>query len=334
MPGIKDFKLVTDAGETIVLSRNALIHVEKEVMDRVRPARFREILRVDSSVPDWVQQYSYDKITMTGEWKPAQEYTEDFATSNARVETAAFNLFEMVSGYRFGLREMVRAQKMGVNLDASRAAVIMQKAETLLEHVAADGTYDGVTSLGGLTGLYNVVGASVLTASDFVGNTTSWQDRILGAADSDAYDAACEAIIDDCLAGEDYGEAATKETTPPDTVVIPLSQKKIMRKSKSRSDKTLEQHVLERAKHIKRVQYWSKPDLNAYGADGTHKRRVVWLTASDMDAARFVLPKAATPGRPVQLLDQSVHTPLGMVIGGFNTKMPSTIIYADLKDDA
>lgn len=332
---MKDFVILGDAGETIVVSRNYLLHVEQEVMDRIRPAKFREIIKVDSSIPDWAEGYSYDKVTEFAQWVPAQEFTEDFATATTKIDTTSGKLFEMVSGYRYGARELIRAQKTGINLDSARANAVMLKGEKVLEHLASDGTIDGTKQLGNLTGLYNTAGTTVLgtTASTaaLAGRTTSYEIDFAAVSTNDQYNAACEKFINDMLYIEDTSVRLTKETTPIDTLVLPLSLSTVARKSKLNSgDKTLEAVVLERARFVKRFVYWYKADEKAYGADAAYTRRIVGLASQDTDAARFILPRAPTPGAPFQLMHGAVHVPVGMVVGGFNTKIPGSIIYADI----
>ena len=328
----KDFHFETDAGETIVVSRNALNYVEKEVQQRRRMTKFRQILRVETVAPFWAEQFSYDKVTTSAEWAPMRDYTEDLAMATVKTENVSFPIYEMGSGYSYREREMIRAQQMGMNLDTTKAKSCYDKADSVLESIAADGTWNGSKSLGNLKGIVNQDGVEVAGAN--VGfNTTSLQDSIVKEGNSDARDAAIEQAIEDFLYLENRLIILTKETMPGDTLLVPLSERAAFRTSKSRKEKPMEQELIDRSSYIRRVIYWNMPDARDYGADGTHKRRYCLLNASDADAARFVLPMAPRPGRAVQMPGRVV-VPMGMVVGGFNTKALESMIYADVADNA
>lgn len=328
----KFFNFETDAGETYAVNRNILNYVEKEVQQRRRITKFRQILRVETVAPFWAEQFSYDKVTTSAEWAPMRDYTEDLAMATVKTENVSFPIFEMGSGYSYREREMIRAQQMGMNLDSTKAKSCYDKADSVLESIAADGTWNGSKSLGSLTGIYNTAGVTVAGAN--VGfNTTSLQDSIVKEGGSDARDAAIEQAIEDFLYLENVLIQQTKETMPGDTLLVPLTERAAFMTSKSRKEKKLEQELIERSSYIRRIIYWNQPDARNYGADGTHKRRYCLLNASDPDAARFVLPMAPRPGRAVQMPGRVV-VPMGMVIGGFNTKAVESMVYADVKDNA
>ena len=152
---------------------------------------------------------------------------------------------------------------------------------------------------------------------------TAPEDRPFGTADEQ--DAFVELMVDDALKMERTSEIATKETTPIDTVVYPLSFATFMTRTKARgSEKNISDLIISRARYIKRIEFWHKGET--LGAGGI--RRVVGLAAQDEEAARFILPRAPTPGQRVQSL-QGVAVPVNMVVGGFNTKIPESLIYMD-----
>lgn len=336
---------VADAGETIALSRAAFTHVEREALAKIRPTKFRQILRIDTSIPWWMESYEYDLVQETAQWLPTQEFTEDFATASVKLGKESFPLVEMISGYRYRNREMVRAAKLGQNLDSARAAAVFKKAETTLDHIAADGTLDGAKALHPLIkGIYNQTsvsagsdtstfqsGSAVRVIQGF-SSGASWEHQYSQIDTLDKREAWFQRVVDDVLRLETASERATKETTPIDKVVLPLSVAPLMQVVRPYGgDQSVEQAILSRARFIKSIVYWNRPDAKQYGADSTHKRRIVGLASNDMDAARFVLPRAPLPGRPVQVV-QGVHVPVTMVLGGFNSKMLDSIVYADLAD--
>ena len=318
----KDFEIVTDAGETIVVSRNALTHVEKSVTQKVRPGKWRQILSVDSTPPAWAQSVEYDKVSRTAEWVPTQDFTSDFAVASTQVSKEGFDLFEMMSGYSFRNRELVRASKTGLPLDSLRAQAVMDKAETVLDHIAANGTIDGSKQLGNVEGLYNLTG---ITPEAISATSTAWEDLAFGTVDEQ--DAFAETVIQDILALERKSEIDTKETSLIDTLVLPLSVKQLFQRTKGRGDMTVAQAVINRAESIRKIVYWQKGEDK--GAAGV--RRIACINGRDSDASRFVLPQSPVSGRRVQTM-AGVNVPVNMVIGGFQTKIPESVIYADMAD--
>jgi hypothetical protein len=324
-----DFKVTIDAGETIAVSRNKLAFVEQEAVARIRPTKFREILQIDSSIPWWAEEYTYDRVEETAMWAPAQDFTDDFVTASTRITPENFPLFELISGYRYRPRELARAQQLSINLDTARASAVLKKGESMLEHIAFDGTVDGTKQLGTLKGMMNRTDITPLA----VGATTlSWELQFAAAATVDAYDLVVEGMVSDALAMEHKAEVDTKETTPVDTLVLPLSVRPLWQRTKRFSSASAEKLLFERAATLKRIVYSSKPDRTTgyYGADAGHTRRMIALATLDKDAARFVLPRAPLPGAGVQLPSEAVHVGVTCVVGGFNSKLPASIIYSDL----
>lgn len=328
-----DLKITTDAGETLHLRRSDLEYVEKTVYDRIKPSIFRTILRVDSSAPEWMEYVGYNKVVETAEWVPAQEYTEDFATASMRVEGDRYPLQELVSGYSFTKRELIRAVKTGMPLDTAIPMSIAKKGERILDSIAADGTLDGTKSFITSGGLYNHAGATVLgvTAGTTAikGAALSWELAFAAVTTNDEYDAACEDLIGDLIHIEETSDSVTEQTAPIDTIVLPHSTRKLLRKMKTHNQKTLEEEFLDRAFSVTRLRYWDKPDKRDYGSAGA-TRRIVGLSAADEDIGKFALPMAPMPGAPWRTRNGGVYTPMGMVVGGFQSKAPQALFYADL----
>lgn len=343
----KDFQITLDSGETIAVPRDMFTHVEKMALARVRPTKFREVLQIDSSIPWYMESYEYDLMKETAQWTPAQEFSDDFAAAAVSIGKERFPLVELVSGYQYRDREIVRANAIGFSLDAARAAAVLKKAETMLDHIAIDGTLDGVRVLdGSIKGLFNQTATGAASsASSFTQGTAvrvtdgfatgaSWEYQKSQATTDALHNVWCERVINDVLKLEIVSERATAETTPIDKVVLPLSVAPLLQNTKVFSNgDSIEKEILKRARYIKSVIYWNAADAQAFGADGTHKRRIVGLPSNDLDAARIVMPRAPTPGKPIQIL-HGVRVPVNMVTGGFNSKILHSLVYADLADVA
>lgn len=323
---MEDFEVtLQDSGETIIVQpRGMLNHVEKTVLERLRPTKFREILQVDSSVPEWAEGYEYDIVQGTAQWVPVEELTDEFAGASIRISKEGGKLLEFASGYTYRDREMARAQKLGIQLDTMRAEEVMKKAETVLDWLAMNGTLNGVKSAGPtIKGLYNQAGITPFADPSVV--TTSYEALFAAANTADLMDAAVEKMVDDALLIEIKSETDTKETAPIDKLVYPLTFKKFMTKAKTRSsDDTAQALILKRATHIKSIVFNNKAET--LGA--SNKRRIVGLRSNDLEAARFILAKDPVPGQAFRTR-HGTEVPLSMVAGGFNTKIPASIVYVD-----
>jgi hypothetical protein len=322
---MEEFEFITDAGETIfVQPRNQLTYVEQTILQRIRPGKFREILQIDSSIPEWADEYSYDVVQGSAQWVPVEELTDEFANAQVKFSKEGGVMYELVSGYAYRDREMAKAQRTGIQLDTARADQVMKKAETVLDWIAMNGTTNGVKALRGMTGLYNQVGITPLTTPSIV--TTKYESQFTTAGTNpDSIDSVIENMVNDALLIEVASETATKETAPIDKLVLPLSLKPLYSRSKTRSsDKNAMQLIMERSQFIKSIVFNSKAET--LGASG--KRRIVGLRSGDPEAARFILSKAPMPSQGVRTL-HGVQVPVGMVVGGFNTKIPESLIYVD-----
>lgn len=322
---MEDFEVtLQDSGETILVQpRGLLNHVEKTVLERVRPTKFREILQIDSSVPEWAEGFEYDIVQGSAQWVPVEELTDEFAGASVRITKEGGKLLEFVSGYSYRDREMARAQKMGMQLDTMRAEEVMKKAETVLDWIAMNGTLNGVKPAGQIKGLYNQAGITPYADPSVV--SVSYEALFAAANTADLMDAAVEKVVDDALLIEVKSETDTKETAPIDKLVYPLTLKKIMTKAKTRSsDDTAMSLILKRAQHIKSIVFNNKAET--LGASG--KRRIVGLRSNDLEAARFILAKDPVPGQAFRTR-HGTEVPLSMVAGGFNTKILSSIVYVD-----
>lgn len=319
-----NYKIVNDAGETILVSRRPLEYVEREVMERFRPKKWREFLQVDSSAPEWADSVSYDVMKQYAEWVPAQSFTSDFAMATAEKSTFNYPLYEMVSGWEYFNREMLRAKETKTNLDVTRADAVMKKGEDVLEHLAANGTIDGTKALGSCKGILNQT--SVTIDTDASAATTSWHD--LSYTTEAEMQAFVEKVVSDFLIWESKIEVATKETFMPDTALLPLNLRQIFQRvAPGYGGQTVEQVVLRRLDRIDKLGFWAKnQDAGAGGLD-----RVALYSRKDPESAKFVLPKAPTPGRRFQDM-YSVKTPVGMVVGGVQTKATESLIYCDIAD--
>lgn len=321
----ENFEFMTDAGETILVQpRSLLTHVEKTVLQRLRPMKFREIMQIDNSIPEWADEFSYDLLKGSAQWVPVEELTDEFAGAAVQFSKEGGAMYELVSGYSYRDREMAKAQHLGMNLDTMRADQVMKKAETVLDWIAMNGTTNGVKALRGLTGLYNNAAVTPLATPSAVATKYETQFATAGT-NFDQIDGVIENMVNDALLIEMKSLTDTKENAPVDTLVLPLTLLPLYSRGKTRSsDDSAINLIKKRAQFIKKIVFNAKAET--LGAGG--KRRIVGLRGGDIEAARFIMSKEPSPGIAVKTI-HGVQVPVSMVIGGFNTKIPESIVYVD-----
>ena len=270
----------------------------------------------------WLESVEYDKVTQTAEWTGVEEFTSQFAAATVKVSKESYDLYELMSGYEYTNRELRRASETGFPLQTVKAQAVMNKAETVLEHIAADGTKDGTNKLSGtLEGFFNQ--SSVTPYTDPSVATTSYESLNFNTADEQ--DTFVETVIADAVLMERKAEIDTKETTNIDTLVYPLSMASLFQRgSRNSGGRSIINLMLDRLRHVERIEFWNKAETA--GAGGL--RRIVGYNSRDEDAAKFVLAQAPTPGRQFVMMNK-VAIPVTMVVGGFQTKIPESMIYVD-----
>lgn len=218
-----DFCHGVRADSAVPLARD-LNYVLQHVRENYRPLKYADVL-LPESVPDWAERWEVSKITGTGSVQLASQVgRQDIVTSDLSRDTATGRMFEVVNGYKYWNRELIRAAVLGVNPQVERAMAQAQAAEEFLDALCATGLVGsqygsgGARDLGlGLTGLgndANVVALGIVTATS-KSTTTSWTAAV--AADF-------ALVLDDLhnLISEVVNRS--KERHQADTIVMPLDE--------------------------------------------------------------------------------------------------------------
>ena len=116
-----------------------LNYVLEYVRDHYRPLKYATVLQSEP-IPDWAERWEISKITGTGSVQlSSQVGRQDIVTSDISRDTATGRVFEIVNGYKYWNRELVRAAVTGINPQTERAMIQAQAAEEFLDGLIATG---------------------------------------------------------------------------------------------------------------------------------------------------------------------------------------------------
>jgi hypothetical protein len=308
------------ADDAVPLARD-LNYVLTTVRDTYRPLKWASILRT-ITVPDWAERWEISKITGTGGIKLVGELqNSDFIQADFSRATTTGRMYEFGNGYRYGVREMVRAARLGVNPSVERAMAQAQAADELLETMASVGF-----STVGLKGLASLTPGTdlpaLVVASTKASTNTAWTDAV--AADFGL-------VLDDLHKLTDAVYVNSKERRYADTIVMPLDEFQALNRLRAANFSanvlsTFQEEWNRKIGRTGRIVVWDR--LAAAGTIGSGPRLVAFDGSSD-DVAAMVM------GKPYGV-DQILEVPRGfeaiatLVTGGFRTLDSNGIAYMDL----
>jgi len=195
---------------------------------------------------------SYDQV---GVAKIVSDYANDFPRADVGGEEHMSPVKDIGSSYGYSLKEIRRAQKAGVSLDAKRAEACRRAIDEKQDRIAWFGDAKAK-----LPGFINAPGISEYVAAYNAGNTSkAWANK---TADEIVADVA--GII--TASGE-----ATNGIENPDTLILPLSLYNKLKTTPygANRDKTILGFIRENYPDITRIDWVS--DLATAGAGGTSR---------------------------------------------------------------
>jgi hypothetical protein len=295
----QDSMRAADAGETLVTVTNALEYIQERTYNRYRPGRFRDFLRVTRDVPEWADQVKYEVYGGYAQWQPGKEDGASMPGAEIFKTDQFFKVKDFWSSYHYTRKELLQAAKAGIQLQEGRSQAVFRGAEQTLEEIAANG--HAGTGLGGLRG---ITGFTVATARAKTGGGTTWV-----SATQPGYE-----WIDDMITLEQAVVNGSKETSTPDTAIIPLARLQMLQAQRNTTtDRRMISLLFENLTYIKRVIGWSKLDTTgeAYAFD-----------SQDEEVLQYVIPVEPRQMDPLVQPMGSVRIPCMMTVGGVISKMP------------
>ena len=200
---------------------------------------------------DRIIWHSFDQV---GVAKIVADYANDFPRADVAGEEHISPVRDIGSSYGYSLKEIRRAQKAGVSLDAKRAEACRRAIDEKQDKIAWFGD-----SKAKLPGFINAAGITEYVAANGTGGSKTWASK---TADEIVADVA--GII--TAAGE-----ATNGIENPDTLILPLSlyNKLMTTPYGANRDKTILGFIRENYPQITRID-WVQ-DLAGAGAGGSSR---------------------------------------------------------------
>lgn len=210
-----DERLIEDA--SVPLARD-LNYVLAHVRDNFRPTKWATVFGgLIESVPDWAENWEISKIVGTGSIRPAGQLGPvDAPKGDFSRSSTTGRMIEMINGYGYFNREMIRAARLGVNPSVERAMAQAQAADEFMDQLCATGDSFGL----GFTGIANnaSVDDNLVTASTkTTTGTTAWTG--LGGSVNHFVE-----VLDDLHKLTDAPYVASKERRVADTLLMPLDE--------------------------------------------------------------------------------------------------------------
>ncbi|HEY6056216.1 MAG TPA: major capsid family protein [Gaiellaceae bacterium] len=309
-----------------------LNYVLQHVREKYRPLKYARVLPTDP-VPDWAERWEVSKITGTGSVQLASQIgREDIVTSDFSRDTTTGRMFEVVNGYKYWTRELIRAAVLGINPQVQRAMIQAQAAEEFLDALCATGLVGsqygsgGARDLGlGLTGLGNnadILGLGLVTASTKASTTTSWTTAV--AADF-------ALVLDDLHNLISAVYVNSKENHNADTIVMPLDEYNALNRLRPSAYAaniitTFLEEWQKRVERPVRFEVWDR-----FASIGTISSgpRVVAFDASDKDVVARITGKEYGVDQ-VREVTRGFEANASLVTGGVRVLDASGAVYMDL----
>ncbi len=312
-------QLIEDA--SVPLARD-LNFVLQTVRDNYRPTKWAQVFGgLIEAVPDWAENWEISKIVGTGSIRPAGQLGPvDVPKGDFSRSTTTGRMIEMINGYGYFNRELIRAARLGVNPSVERAMAQAQAADEFMDQLCCTGDSFGL----GFTGIGNnsdVAGALVAADATKTGSVTGWTTAL--AADYDK-------VLNDCHKLTDAVYSTSKERRVSDTMLLPLDEYQALNRLRpaNYSENALTTFMREwQAKAGKPVRMVVWDRLAAIGSISSGPRLVAF------DSNRLVV--ALMQGKAYGV-DQVLEVPRGfeafasLVTGGVRILDQSGIRYMDL----
>jgi hypothetical protein len=328
--GLMDFCHGVRTDSAVPLARD-LNYVLQFVREHYRPSKYASVLPTDP-VPDWAERWEVSKVTATGSVQLASQIgRDDIVTADLSRDTTTGRMFEIVNGYKYWTRELIRAAITGINPQTERAMAQAQAAEEFLDALCATGLVGsqygsgGARDLGlGLTGLgndANVVALGLVTATTKASTTTSW---------TTAVEADFGKVLDDLHNLLSAVYTRSKEKHNADTIEMPLDEYNALNRLRPAGYaanvlETFEREWSKRLGRPGRIQVWDRFQSIGTGSGP----RVVAFNASDKNVAARITGKEYGVDQ-VREVTRGFEANASLVTGGVRILDASGIAYMDL----
>lgn len=248
---------------------------------------------------------SYDKVGMA---KIIADYANDFPRADIAGVEHSSPVKDLGMSYGYSIKEIRRAQKAGISLDAKRAEACRRAIDEKQDKVAWFG--DAKSKL---PGFINAEGITEYVASNGAGGSKTWASKTP------------DEIVADFAAIVSTAPESTNGIEQPDTVILPLSLYLKLQNTPygSNRDKMLLQFIRENFPQITRIDW--VVDLATAGAGGS--TRVMAYARDPMKVEVQITQRFEQ--LPPQLTGMVYDINCLQSTGGTLVYYPASVVYCD-----
>lgn len=248
---------------------------------------------------------SYDKVGMA---KIIADYANDFPRADIAGVEHSSPVKDLGMSYGYSIKEIRRAQKAGISLDAKRAEACRRAIDEKQDKVAWFG--DAKSKL---PGFINAEGITEYVASNGAGGSKTWASKT------------ADEIVADFAAIVSTAPESTNGIEQPDTVILPLSLYLKLQNTPygSNRDKMLLQFIRENFPQITRIDW--VVDLATAGAGGS--TRVMAYARDPMKVEVQITQRFEQ--LPPQLTGMVYDINCLQSTGGTLVYYPASVVYCD-----
>lgn len=278
--------------------------------------RYRGLVPVDTTGPEWVKSITYFSLDGVGQAEWMNAGADDVpkvellrAKTEATVSMAAI-------GYGWNVEELAQAQQLGIDLSSRKASAARRASEEKVDQVAFFG--DTAKGFTGITNNPNVTREDA--AATGAGSSTEWKDKTPGQVMADV-NAVLSGVFDD-----------SKTVEMADTVLLPYKQMHDIG-TRQLSENT-ETTILEWLRSNNVYTMETGQPLNMRGVrgletagDGGTARMVAYR--NDMEVLRLNMPMPFRFFPVWQTGPFRYDVPGAFRIGGVDVSLPGAVRYMD-----
>lgn len=249
--------------------------------------------------------FSFDKV---GVAKLVADYANDYPRVDIGGEEHISPIKEIGASYGYSIKEIRRAQKAGVSLDAKKAEACRRAIDEKQDSIAWKGDVKGK-----LPGFFNHPGITEYVAADGAKGSKTWASKT------------ADEIVADFAGLITAAPESTNGIEQPDTVILPLSLYNKLQNTPygSNRDKTIMSFIRESYPQITRID-WVQ-DLVGAGANGTTR---VMAYARDPLKVEVQIPQRFEQ-MPPQLTGKVYDIICSQSTGGTLVYYPMSVVFCD-----
>lgn len=248
---------------------------------------------------------SFDQVGIA---KLVSDYANDYPRVDIGGEEHTSPIKEIGASYGYSIKEIRRAQKAGISLDAKKAEACRRAIDEKQDSIAWKGDAKGK-----LPGFFNHPGITEYVAPNGAGGSKTWASKT------------ADEIVADFAAIISTAPESTNGIEQPDTVIMPLSLYNKLQNTPygSNRDKTILGFIRENYPQITRIDWVL--DLVGAGAGNTSR---VMAYARDPMKVEVQIPQRFEQ-MPPQLTGKAYDIICSQSTGGTLVYYPQSVVFCD-----